>query len=162
MRLEGMRVVDPGEKGGGYPRRIVIFYGSSINTVWKDIWQTVGFYAATSVVLLALSGWLIFRVLERGLAPLRGLAREAQNISVNSWTFAPPPETRGIRELAPLTAALETTLARLEQSFLTQQRFISDAAHELKTAVAVPKSSLNCSRGRTPVSDSFPNHSHIL
>jgi signal transduction histidine kinase len=153
MRLEGLRVVDPGEQGGGHRRRIVIFYGSSINPVWKDIWETVGFYAGTSLGLLALSGWLIFRVLDRGMAPLRQLAGEAQKISVSSWNFAPPPDTRGIRELAPLTAALETALARLERSFLTQQRFISDAAHELKTAVAVTKSSLQllALKPRTPV-----------
>jgi signal transduction histidine kinase len=142
VRLNGVRGVDPGEKGGGFRRPVVIFYGSSVDPVWRDIWQTVGFYAATSLGLLALSGWWIFRLLDRGLAPLRQLAREAQKISVNSWNFAPPPSTRGIRELAPLTAALETTLARLERSFSAQQRFISDAAHELKTAVAVTKSSL--------------------
>ncbi len=47
-----------------------------------------------------------------------------------------------IRELAPLTVALETVLVGLEQSFMQQRRFVSDAAHELKTAVAVLKSSL--------------------
>jgi signal transduction histidine kinase len=54
----------------------------------------------------------------------------------------PPPKARIIRELAPLTAALETVLARLEHSFVQQRQFIGDAAHELKTAVAVLKSSL--------------------
>src|SRR6202044_775449 len=56
--------------------------------------------------------------------------------------FAPPQRARTIRELAPLTVALETVLIGLEQSFMQQRRFVSDAAHELKTAVAVLKSSL--------------------
>ncbi len=47
-----------------------------------------------------------------------------------------------IRELAPLTVALETVITGLERSFMQQRRFVGDAAHELKTAVAVLKSSL--------------------
>jgi signal transduction histidine kinase len=92
--------------------------------------------------LLAISGMLIFWLLNRGLAPLRELAAEAAGVSVDSWDFVPPPRARTIRELAPLTVALETVLTGLEQAFLQQRRFVSDAAHELKTAVAVLKSSL--------------------
>jgi signal transduction histidine kinase len=46
------------------------------------------------------------------------------------------------RELAPLAGAIETVLQGLERSFVQQRQFVSDAAHELKTAVAVVKSSL--------------------
>jgi signal transduction histidine kinase len=80
--------------------------------------------------------------LNRGLAPLRQLAAEAGGVSVNSWNFAPPQQARMIKELAPLTTALETVITGLEQAFMQQRRFVSDAAHELKTAVAVLKSSL--------------------
>jgi signal transduction histidine kinase len=142
LRIEGLRIVDPGDKGGGIPRRVTIFYGSPIDHVWGEIWEAVGFYAVTSLSLLAISGWLIFWLLNRGLAPLRELAAEASGVSVDSWDFVPPPRARMIKELAPLTVAMETVLAGLEQSFLQQRRFVSDAAHELKTAVAVLKSSL--------------------
>jgi signal transduction histidine kinase len=142
LMIEGLRIVDPGEKGGGIPRRVAIFYGSPIDHVWGEIWEAVGFYAITSLSLLAISGLLIFWLLNRGLAPLRELAAEASGVSVDSWDFVPPPRARMIKELAPLTVAIETVLAGLEQSFLQQRRFVSDAAHELKTAVAVLKSSL--------------------
>jgi signal transduction histidine kinase len=142
LRIEGLRIVDPGDKGGGIPRRVSIFYGSPIDGVWKDIWRAVGFYAATSLSLLAVSGWLIFWLLNRGLAPLRELAAEAAGVSADSWNFAPPQRARMVRELAPLTVALETVLTGLEHSFMQQRRFVGDAAHELKTAVAVLKSSL--------------------
>jgi signal transduction histidine kinase len=142
LRIEGLRIVDPGDKGGGIPRRVTIFYGSPTGGVWRDIWGAVGFYALTSVLLLAISGLLIFWLLNRGLAPLRELAAAAAGVSVDAWTFVPPPHARMIRELAPLTGALETVLTGLERSFLQQRRFVGDAAHELKTAVAVLKSSL--------------------
>ncbi len=142
LRIEGLRIVDPGDKGGGIPRRVTIFYGSPIDRVWREIWEAVGFYAITSLCLLAISGWLIFWLLHRGLAPLRQLAAEAAGVSVDSWNFVPPQRARMIRELAPLTVALETVLTGLERSFMQQRRFVGDAAHELKTAVAVLKSSL--------------------
>jgi signal transduction histidine kinase len=142
IRIQGLRIVDPGDKGGGIPRRVTIVYGSPADHVWSEIWEAVGFYAITSLSLLAISGLLIFWLLNRGLAPLRELAGEASGVSVDSWNFVPPPRARMIKELAPLTVALETVLARLEHSFLQQRRFVSDAAHELKTAVAVLKSSL--------------------
>ena len=142
LRIEGLRIVDPGDKGGGIPRRVSIFYGSPIDGVWKDIWRAVAFYAVTSLSLLAASGFLIFWFLHRGLAPLRELAAEAAGVSVDSWNFVPPQRARVVRELAPLTLALETVLTGLERSFMQQRRFVGDAAHELKTAVAVLKSSL--------------------
>jgi signal transduction histidine kinase len=142
MRIEGLRIVDPGDKGGGIPRKVSIFYGSPISGVWRDIWKAVGFYAATSLSLLAVSGWLIFWLINRGLAPLRELAAQAAGVSVDSWSFVPPERARMVRELVPLTLALETVLTGLERSFIQQRRFVGDAAHELKTAVAVLKSSL--------------------
>ena len=105
MRIEGLRIVDPGDKGGGIPRRVSIFYGSPIGGVWRDIWRAVGFYAGTSLALLTVSGLLIFWLLNRGLAPLRQLAAAAAGVSVDSWEFAPPERTRMIRELEPLTVA---------------------------------------------------------
>jgi signal transduction histidine kinase len=121
---------------------VSIFYGSPIDRVWRDIWRAVAFYAVTSLSLLTVSGFLIFWLLNRGLAPLRELAAEAAGVSVDSWNFVPPQRARVVRELAPLTLALETVLTGLERSFMQQRRFVGDAAHELKTAVAVLKSSL--------------------
>ena len=142
LRIEGLRIVDPGDKGGGIPRQVSIFYGAPTGGVWYEIREAAGFYALTSLLLLAASGVLIAQALNRGLAPLRELAVEASGVSVDAWNFVPPPGARTIRELAPLTSALEAVLTRLEQSFTQQRRFVSDAAHELKTAVAVLKSSL--------------------
>jgi signal transduction histidine kinase len=81
-------------------------------------------------------------LLHRGLEPMRQLAAEAENISIHRWSFQPPESAVETRELAPLAFALGAAMQRLEASFTQQRRFVSDAAHELKTAVAVVKSSL--------------------
>lgn len=142
LLLHGQRVVDPGDKGGGVARHITVVYGSPTRRVWKAVMETVKFYAAASLVLLAVTGIVMAWLLNRGMTPLRELAGEAANVSVNSWEFNPSERARATQELAPLVAALETALQGLERSFLQQRRFISDAAHELKTGVAVVKSSL--------------------
>lgn len=142
LRLEGSRIVDPGEPGGGKLRPVTILYAAPTEHVWHAIRGAVEFYAAGSLLLLVVTGPLIAWLLHRGLLPLRQLAALASNVSVDAWEFKPPASARATRELAPLTHAIESVLHRLERSFMQQRTFVSDAAHELKTAVAVVKSSL--------------------
>ncbi|MGA7858543.1 MAG: histidine kinase dimerization/phospho-acceptor domain-containing protein, partial [Terracidiphilus sp.] len=142
LRQHGSRIVDPGEPGGGKLRPVTILYGAPTEHVWHAIRGAVEFYAAGSLLLLIVTGPLIAWLLHRGLLPLRHLASLASNVTVDSWEFDPPASARTTRELAPLTHAIESVLQRLERSFTQQRTFVSDAAHELKTAVAVVKSSL--------------------
>jgi signal transduction histidine kinase len=142
LRMQGSRIVDPGETGGGHLRFVTILYGSPTDHVWGAIRGAVEFYAAGSLLLLLVTGPLIAWLLHRGLEPLRQLAALASQVSVDAWEFSPPASARTTRELAPLTQAIESVLQRLQHSFTRQRTFVSDAAHELKTAVAVVKSSL--------------------
>ena len=142
IRLQGLRIVDPGDRGGGVRRYVTIYYGSSVTRVWDAVIRSVSFYAISSLLVLACTGILMTWFLKRGLAPLYQLAASASRVSVTSWSFNPPPEARKARELAPLVAALEALLGGLQLSFEQQRRFVGDAAHELKTSVAVVKSSL--------------------
>jgi signal transduction histidine kinase len=149
--MQGTRLVDPGDHGGKL-RTVVILYGAPTDRVWHAIFGTVEFYAAGTLFLLLVTGPLIAWLLHRGLAPLRQLASLAGHVSVDSWHFDPPSSARTTPELAPLTHALEGVLQRLQASFEQQRAFVSDAAHELKTAVAVTKSSLQllAMKRRTP------------
>jgi len=141
FRMKGSRLVDPADHGGKL-RTVVILYGAPTNKVWRAIRGTVEFYAAGTLFLLIVTGPLIAWLLHRGLLPLRQLAALAGHVSVDSWRFDPPSSARTTPELAPVTHALESVLQRLQGSFEQQRAFVSDAAHELKTAVAVAKSSL--------------------
>jgi signal transduction histidine kinase len=151
FRMEGSRLVDPADHGGKL-RTVVILYGAPTNKVWRAIRGTVEFYAAGTLFLLLVTGPLIAWLLHRGLLPLRQLASLAGQVSVDSWRFDPPVSARTTPELAPLTHAIESVLQRLQASFEQQRAFVSDAAHELKTAVAVAKSSLQllAMKRRTP------------
>jgi signal transduction histidine kinase len=150
--FHGSRIIDVAEPGGGKLREFTIFYGTPTAHVWEAIRGSVEFYAAGSLLLLLVTGPLIAWLLHRGLLPLRQLAALAGQVSVDSWQFSPPASARLTPELAPLTQAIESVLGRLERSFTQQKTFVSDAAHELKTGVAVIKSSLQLllMKPRTP------------
>jgi signal transduction histidine kinase len=80
--------------------------------------------------------------LRRRLLPLRELAAEARGVSVRNWDFKPSADARHLAELEPLIAAIENVLEGLKRAFTRQREFVGDAAHELKTAHAILKSSL--------------------
>src|SRR6185437_9567150 len=124
----GTRTVDPGDPGGGTLRRVVVVYGAPTEHLWHAIRAAVEFYAAGSILLLAVTGPLIAWLLHRGLLPLRQLASLASQVSADSWEFSPPASAHATPELAPLTTALEHALQRLERSFTQQRTFISDSA----------------------------------
>jgi signal transduction histidine kinase len=97
---------------------------------------------ATSILLLLVTSAFAVWSVRRGLAPLHELAAQANTISVRNWNFSAPPGDSLATELSPFVHAIEAVLARLKESFRQQRDFTNDAAHELKTSVAIVKSTL--------------------
>jgi signal transduction histidine kinase len=156
VQLNAVRTVDPGEHGG-IPHKVTVLYGSPTTHVWHEIYEAVRFYSILSLSLLIATAGLIAWFLRNALSPLHQLASEASSISSTQWSFNPPETAKSTRELAPLTRAIEAALARLEQSFAQQRRFTSDAAHELKTGVAIIKSSLQLLTMRERSAEDYRN-----
>jgi signal transduction histidine kinase len=140
--LQALRIVDPGETNGGVRHRITVVYGIPVGHVWHEVLEAVRFFALATVILLGFTAAAMVWLVRRGLSPIHDLAREADNIRSGDWYFSAPENAKNTVELRPLTAALETSLARMQRSFQQQRRFTHDAAHELKTDVAIVKSSL--------------------
>jgi signal transduction histidine kinase len=140
VRMHGMRVIDPATLK--VKHELVVLYAAPTAGLWKAIGRAVRFFAIANAVILAITGLLVFVFVRKSIAPLYQLAGEASTIAANSWRFAPSDEARSVEELDPLVVALEGVIERLERSFGQQRIFVSDAAHELKTSVAVVKSSI--------------------
>jgi len=70
---------------------------------------------------------------KRGLAPL---ARLSEEIKARSPVDLRPIEAEGPEETRPLVAALNGLLAEMAQASRSQQRFLADAAHQLRTPLA--------------------------
>lgn len=118
-----------------------VFYAAPTLDITRRANEVGLMVGGASLLLLILTGLLAAWAVRRGLWPLHGLAGEAAGISVRNWDFRPPKAALETAELAPLAQAIETVLGKLEQAFVQQREFLADAAHELKTSVAILKSS---------------------
>jgi signal transduction histidine kinase len=142
VTIHAVRAIDIDEPGGGFQHRIVVYYASPEQSVHEALRDAAKFLLIANSLLLLGTGIAVMLLLRHAMEPLKVLAAQAAGVSPDSWSFCAPEDAYAVKELAPLAAALNAALKRLELSFLQQRNFISDAAHELKTAITIVKSSL--------------------
>ncbi|MBV5266037.1 sensor histidine kinase [Pinisolibacter aquiterrae] len=116
-----------------------VMYGGNTDTTDNMLTMLRKLYPIY-VPLLAISLPSVFftipRVVRRGLAGVREVAREASEIEPRRQEVR--LRTKGIpKEIAPLVVAFNGVLDRLEREFRKRQRFLIDAAHELRTPIAI-------------------------
>ena len=109
----------------------------------------VGFLVLIPTLTLAL--WSI----RRAVSPLKDLALAASTISVDRWKFEPSEAAKSTEELVPLIGAIQTVLESLEGAFTRQREFLADAAHELKTSLAILKSTLQATLNKPRERDEY-------
>ncbi len=85
-------------------------------------------------VILPLAVLLVWLALARGIAPLGELQGRIRRRAADD--LSPIDEREAPEEVAPLVRAINDLLARLDQSFASQKRFLANAAHQLKTPLA--------------------------
>jgi len=141
IRLSRVPVLDR-EEGVPRPETLNILYASPTLHLRSQIKNTAIFIAISSLVLLSVTVLLALWGIRKGLLPLQNLADEAALVSANNWQLHLPPQVEEVEELHPLTESMTRMLSRLERSFEQQREFLGNAAHELKTPVAVLKSTL--------------------
>ena len=153
LERSGMRVIDRAESNGvGLKRPVTIVYAASTGHMWHEIREAAQYYALASAMLLLLTAGLMIWLLRRVLRPIEELALEARSVSPQSLSFRAPESALRIWELQPLAETLTTAIGGLRQALHNEHRFVSDAAHELKTGVAVVRSTIQVMmmRSRTP------------
>ncbi len=139
--LRNVAVLDD-EESVKVPAHVTVTYASALTTMNWQLTRLALYIAGSSLLLLFAASAVAAWGVRRGLQPLHALATQAGAISVRNWNFRAPDEHGMAAELVPLSNAISTVLARLRDSFRQQRDFTSDAAHELKTSVAILKSTL--------------------
>ena len=139
--LQGERVIDPG-RPNAINHHVEVIFGLPEGRIWHAIFEATRYFSIATIVLLGITAALLSWLIRRLLVPIHDLAYEAAKVDADNWSFHAPPASWRFAELRPLASALEKTLARLQYAFEQQRRFSSDAAHELKTDLAIIKSSL--------------------
>lgn len=98
----------------------------------RELW--VGNFGQQLILLVA-AGVLVIIGLGRGLAPLMRL-REAV-MEKGRDDLSPLPDHAVQSELRPLVAALNTYMGRVAGQMAAQRRFVANAAHQLRTPLAL-------------------------
>jgi signal transduction histidine kinase len=135
-------VLDREEGDAFHPEVLTVVYASPTARLDQQVQHSGIYIAVSSLLLLAVTIPLALWGIRRGLLPLQELAERAALVSTQAWELRLPEEVQQVKELRPLTESMTTMLDRLRHSFDQQREFLGNSAHELKTPVAVLKSTL--------------------
>jgi two-component system OmpR family sensor kinase len=119
---------------------------------WDDVFHSIeadfewlAIYLVAAILTSAATAWFAVR---RGLAPLSAVAADAARIEMDS--LHQPLSTGGVpAEVAPLVDSMNKALQRLDAGVARQKRFTANAAHELRTPVAILSARLDASEEPT-------------
>ena len=103
--------------------------------VTPTIVETVALLGTLSTLVFAVAGALAVRSV---LRPIRMAERAARHVGGRNLAARLPVENMPA-EIRPLVEAFNDVLQRLERAFQEQERFIANAAHELKTPLALAR-----------------------
>lgn len=110
---------------------VAIFTADGRAQVGETI-RTTAFVAVGGLGLTAVIGWLVAGQI---LAPIRQVREVAAAIGEKDLISRVP--VHGRDDIAVLAGTFNSMLDRLEQAHTTQQRFVDDAGHELRTPITV-------------------------
>ncbi|MBV8475724.1 MAG: HAMP domain-containing protein [Acidobacteria bacterium] len=155
LRLDKVPILDREEAISGLPSTLTVIYAMPEIEMKRQVWRAGISIAVASLFFLGLTLLLALWGIRRGLSPLQGLAAEAAQVTAQHWDFHPREEAELVAELRPLAEAMQTMLQRLHQSFEQQREFLGNAAHELKTPVAILKSTVQSLLQKTRTSQEY-------
>lgn len=114
----------------------------------KKLFLTKGLMVTGIIILL--SSICTYFISRQALLPLRRLSQEVNQIEVQNLSEAlEVPATND--EISRLTISFNKMLARLDEAFTAQKQFSANAAHELRTPLAVIQTNLEVfARKETP------------
>ncbi|OYV15817.1 MAG: two-component system, OmpR family, sensor histidine kinase TctE, partial [Methylococcaceae bacterium NSM2-1] len=134
MYGESVRVVSMLITPDQTPERIFVHVAETLNKRRAMMTDILLADMIPQIVLILLTSIFLLTGLKKGLKPLHLLANQIAQRS--SHDLSPIPETHVFLEVRTLTDTINELLEAHTQAIATQQRFIANAAHQLRTPLA--------------------------
>jgi signal transduction histidine kinase len=125
---------------------------SSVPSIIASFWTAIS--VALFAVLSIAAVLIVPRLIRRELRGLKSAAEQAGRIDINArGTRLPSSDVPG--EIRTLVDAVNGGLERLDTSYELRERFLADAAHELRTPIAILQT-------RLETAEPFPAQARLL
>jgi two-component system, OmpR family, sensor kinase len=122
-------------------RRLVLVVGISLADRDEALSSLVRSFLIGIPIAVLLASGIGYALARAGLGPVEAMRRRATRVSLDRGSERLPlPAAHD--EIRRLGETLNEMLARLEDSFQRERRFVADASHELRTPLAVLKAEL--------------------
>jgi heavy metal sensor kinase len=131
-----VRDIEPGH-GKGF-QLIVVASLEKVNATLEYLRTLLLVIVPASLIAAGMGGWFMAR---RALAPVRVITATAAAIS-STRLDQRVPVGRSDDELSQLAGTFNEMIARLDATFKSQQQFIADASHDLRTPLTVVQTEL--------------------
>jgi len=119
---------------GTLPEKVYIHVAETLNKRQDMMIDILLADLIPQILLTLLISLLFFEAINHGLAPLHKLADDISQRSPSD--LSPIPETHVFAEVRALTDTINNLLGKLSAAIASQQRFIANAAHQLRTPLA--------------------------
>lgn len=116
------------------PDKIFVHVAETLNKRHSAMTDILLADLGPQLLLGLLSGIYLFRRITKGLQPLTELTKEISQRTPHD--LSPIPENQVFWEIRVLTDTINALLLKLNTAIVTQQRFIANAAHQLRTPLA--------------------------
>ena len=134
--------VEDDEEDDGYgaiippPEPITMVFARERETLDDTLFAIGSTIFGVIVIVLLISGLLIWRLVGSGLSPLSYLAKQVGTIDESSLDARLNHEGAQSVEIAPIENQLNHLLERMQSAFEREKRFSANAAHELRTPLS--------------------------
>ncbi|MHA7176697.1 sensor histidine kinase [Arthrobacter sp. Sr24] len=114
--------------------------GALVSVQFRDavaapLFSSLGIFALAGILAVIGAGIASWLIAGRVLAPVRLVREKAE--SITEADFHGRIEVTGHDDVSALATTFNGMLDRLERAFATQQQFVDDAGHELRTPITV-------------------------
>jgi len=123
-----------------------------VDEVMREVLGAIG-VAAPAAVLIALAGG--YFLARQALAPVTAISRLAASIGGGNDLHARLELDLPEDEIGQLAATFNGMLGRVEAAFKRQRRFAGDAAHELRTPLALMRGRIDLARARPRTAEEY-------